>query len=120
MKKITCINIISMYCDKYMFLKTTDRNKFWAMEKCNRIGIPTTALDSSTPENVFRLLHEIGHCETYKQGQFKAQREYLATQWAIDKCKELNIEPHKEHDLWQNYIFSFTKAKDKSKYLLKW
>ena len=119
-KSLSCIDIIQLYQDKYNFIHTNKLNEFWAMERLFRIGIPEEVLNSKEPKYVFRVLHEIGHCETFHEKQFKVQREFLATQWAIDKCKELQIQPDKNHDLWQHYILQFTKAKDKSKYILKW
>lgn len=105
----------------YIYYSTDDKNDFWARSAIKRIGVPKELHNSSKNFDVFRLLHEIGHCETYKYGQYKVMREFLATQWAIEHCKEWGIKVNEEDkNLWQEYIYSFSKAKDKSKYQLDW
>ena len=39
----------------------------------------------------FELLHEIGHCENNNSSMRRCEEEFYATQWAIDRCKELNV-----------------------------
>lgn len=53
----------------------------------------------------FELFHEIGHIETTKNGMRRAEEEYYATCWAIDRFKEYNLtlEP-KTMMLFQWYI----------------
>ena len=53
----------------------------------------------------FDLLHEIGHIETTKAGMRRAESEYHATAWAIDRCAEYGIEvPEVTIRLYQEYI----------------
>lgn len=40
----------------------------------------------------FELLHEIGHCENNNSSMRRCEEEFYATQWAIDRCKELNVD----------------------------
>jgi len=105
---------------KYMFVPTVDIQSF----ACSNSGIIVLDINMWHNPNaffVFSILHEIGHCETYQKGQSKVKREYLATQWAIEHCKEYQIKLNsKQINAWQDYIYSFTKAKDKSKYELDW
>lgn len=121
MKHYQCIDIIKQYINKYVFIETDDEQSFWARERLHRIGIPKRAFYSEHPDDMFRLLHEIGHCEIF-DGRFnQATKEFKATQWAISHCKQYNIDVSQEHQqIWQDYIYSFTKAKDKTKYKLDW
>lgn len=53
----------------------------------------------------FDLLHEIGHIETTKSYMRRAEEEYTATVWAIEKCKEYGlIVPQKIIQDYQKYI----------------
>lgn len=121
MKKHTCIEIMKDY-NKYIYIKTIN-DKFYAMEKINRIGIPTLALESSNDLDTFRLLHEIGHCETFASYQTTAYREFLATQWAIDHSKYYGVDVDDYiKNLWQEYIYSFCidRLDNKFDYELDW
>lgn len=53
----------------------------------------------------FDLLHELGHIETHKSNMRRCESEYSATQWALDKAKELNLSiPDIVVELYQAYI----------------
>lgn len=123
MANITCYDLIQEYNSKYTFVFVKDSDtEFYSIQKLKRIGLPYICIHSKRDYDVFCLLHEIGHCETYKNKQFKVVREFLATQWAINNSQqyELNL-PEIEKKDWQEYIYSFSKAKDKqTKYLLNW
>lgn len=41
--------------------------------------------------STFDLFHEIGHIETNHSGMRRAEEEYYATAWAIDRFKEYGI-----------------------------
>ncbi len=56
-------------------------------------------------QSTFTLFHEIGHCMTTKSGMRRAEAEYYATVWAIDKAKEYGLEiPKKIIEEYQDYI----------------
>lgn len=56
-------------------------------------------------EATFELFHEIGHIETTKSWMRRAEEEYYATVWAIDRFKEYGLEvPEKEISGYQEYI----------------
>lgn len=56
-------------------------------------------------QSTFTLLHEVGHIETTKAGMRRAEEEYYATVWALDRCKEYGIiVPQKTIELYQSYI----------------
>ena len=121
MANMTIYNLIQLYSNKYIFIWTQKSSAFWSMQKYNRIGIPFELRNSKKSWDVFKLLHEIGHMETYKPNQTKAQREFLATQWAINHSSRNHIRLNSsEKNIWQEYIYSFTKRKDKSIYKLNW
>lgn len=41
--------------------------------------------------STFTLLHEIGHCENNNSSMRRCEQEFYATQWALDKCKEIGL-----------------------------
>lgn len=56
-------------------------------------------------ESTFTLFHEIGHIETTKSSMRRAESEYYATVWAIERFKEYGLDvPEKTLKLYQNYI----------------
>ena len=62
-------------------------------------------------QSTFTLLHEVGHIETTKSGMRRAEEEYYATVWALERCKEYGIiVPQKTIDLYQRYI-DYTKRR---------
>lgn len=42
-------------------------------------------------QSTFELLHEIGHIETTKSYMRRAEAEYYATIWAIQRCREYEL-----------------------------
>lgn len=55
--------------------------------------------------STFTLLHEVGHIENNTASMRRAEREYHATAWAIDRCKEYGLEiPAKIIEEYQRYI----------------
>ena len=56
-------------------------------------------------QSTFTLFHEIGHVETTKTSMRRAEREYYATVWAIEKCQEYGLEiPDEIINRYQEYI----------------
>lgn len=56
-------------------------------------------------KSTFTLLHEVGHIETTKSTMRRAEEEYFATIWALDRCKEYGIKvPEKIIKEYQDYI----------------
>ena len=56
--------------------------------------------------SLFTLLHEIGHCENNNSKMRRCEEEFYATQWALDKCKELKINvPDKIVEKYQRYVY---------------
>ena len=66
---------------------------------------------AASAEATFTLLHEIGHCENnsskiLNRGMRRCEEEYYATQWALDKCKELGIKvKDKTIEDYQSYVY---------------
>lgn len=57
--------------------------------------------------STFTLFHEIGHIETTKSTMRRAEAEYYATKWAMEKCKEYELEvPESIIEKYQKYIDS--------------
>ena len=75
----------------------------------------------SDEEDVFSLLHEIGHLEANTPDMSDYQKEYLATEWAIKHSKKYKITLTQEcMDDWDIYIKGFHKRSDGKKLALKW
>lgn len=56
-------------------------------------------------KSTFTLLHEVGHIETTKSRMRRAESEYFATVWAIERCKEYGLQiPDSIRKLYQDYI----------------
>lgn len=56
--------------------------------------------------STFTLLHEIGHCENNDSKMRRCEKEFYATQWALDRCKELKIEvPDSIIKRYQDYVY---------------
>lgn len=60
----------------------------------------------SSVASTFTLLHEIGHCENNNSKMRRCEEEYYATQWALDKCREYDIDvPSNIIKRYQKYIY---------------
>lgn len=60
----------------------------------------------SSLQCTFDLFHEIGHIETTKPSMRRAEEEYYATCWAIDRFKEYGLEiPERTLHVYQRYVF---------------
>lgn len=56
-------------------------------------------------QSTFTLFHEIGHCMTTKGWMRRAEEEFYATEWAIDRCKEYDLDvPQSIITEYQEYI----------------
>ena len=64
-------------------------------------------------QSTFTLLHEVGHIETTKAEMRRAEEEYYATIWALERCKEYGLKvPEKTIAVYQQYI-DYTKDRGK-------
>ena len=60
---------------------------------------------ANSVQSTFTLLHEVGHIETTRSWMRRAESEYHATMWALERCKEYGIEvPAKTIREYQDYI----------------
>jgi len=60
---------------------------------------------ANSVQSTFTLFHEIGHIETTKSYMRRAESEYYATIWAIEKFKEYGLMvPQKTLEDYQWYI----------------
>lgn len=60
----------------------------------------------SSSKATFELLHEIGHCETFKGWMRRCESEFYATQWALDRCKEYGVDvPDNLVENYQRYVY---------------
>lgn len=60
---------------------------------------------SSSIKSTFTLLHEVGHIETTKTSMRRAESEFYATKWALDRAKEYGLTiPDEIIKKYQDYI----------------
>ena len=56
-------------------------------------------------ESTFTLLHEVGHIETNHSGMRRAEEEFAATVWAVERAEEYGLTiPDRIIDEYQEYI----------------
>ena len=56
-------------------------------------------------QSTFTLLHEVGHIVNNNSKMRRAEEEYHATVWAIQKCREFGLNvPEKIRNEYQDYI----------------
>ena len=80
------------------------------------IVIEPDALIKPSAWDIFAFLHEIGHIMTNTTSMKRYEQEYLATQWAIDKAKEIGFDvPEKYITTYQNYIWKWRETSIKHK-----
>lgn len=61
-----------------------------------------------TDEDVFDILHEIGHIKTNLPGMKRCEEEFYATQWAIKEMKRYKFDiPLKRKREFQKYIWDW-------------
>ena len=66
--------------------------------------------------SLFAFLHEIGHILTNNTNQYRCVQEFLATQWAINKAKEIGFNvPNEYINSYQKYIYDWRKLCAKRK-----
>ena len=75
-------------------------------------------------DNIFEMLHEIGHILNNDNSMKKCEREYYATVWAIKQSKKykLNISDDCK-EMYQKYINSYTRNRktiSKADVVLHW
>ena len=70
--------------------------------------------DDLTPENLFDLLHEIGHLETNTEGMTRQEQEYFATEWALKRMKLYDFQlPQKRQREFDEYINGYSSRRNK-------
>ena len=63
-----------------------------------------------TDDNIFEMLHEIGHILNNDDTMKKCEREYYATVWAIKESKKYKLKISKEcKNMYQDYINGFAR-----------
>ena len=56
-------------------------------------------------QSTFTLFHEVGHCMTTKGWMRRAESEFYATKWAIERCNEYGLDvPQSIITSYQDYI----------------
>ena len=88
------------YNNRYCIFGSTGRTHAHIVERVVCKWTP-----SNTIQSTFTLFHEIGHIETTTSKMRRAEEEYYAKVWAIERCKEYGFEiPKKVIKEYQEYI----------------
>jgi len=92
-----------------------DNNKhddFHSYVNKKEVHLPKSIIANPTEWTLFAFMHEIGHIQTNVSNMKRCMQEYLATQWALDKSKEIGFAvPTIYISTYQNYIWRW---RDKS------
>ena len=76
----------------------------------NYIFLSNRIIESPTDDNLFELLHELGHIFNNDDSMRLCEEEYYATVWAIKESKKYKLKISKEcRTLYQNYINGFAR-----------
>lgn len=97
--------IMNDFKDEITLCFTKEKTPFCRYELKN-IYFRYEIYKNPTENDLFDLLHEIGHIKTNIVGMKRCEEEFFATQWAIDNMKKYNVTISK--DLlsdFQNYIW---------------
>lgn len=70
--------------------------------------------ETLTPENLFDLLHEVGHLETNTEGMTRQEEEYFATEWALQRMKLYDFRlPKARQRQFDDYINGYSSRRNK-------
>lgn len=70
--------------------------------------------ENLTPENLFDLLHEVGHLETNTEGMTRQEEEYFATEWALQRMKLYDFRlPKTRQKQFDDYINGYSSRRNK-------
>ena len=88
------------------------------------IFLSNKIIENPIDDNVFEMLHEIGHILNNSDSMKKCEREYYATVWAIKESKRyrLNISDDCKK-MYQNYINGYARNRktiSKANVVLVW
>lgn len=83
-------------------------DEFYSYIELNQIFIPEKTKHKQTEWSLFAFLHEIGHITTNKVEMRRYEKEYLATQWALEETKKMDFKvPKWIIDEYQKYIYEW-------------
>lgn len=89
------------------FVRTNSKRSF-CYPFLNFVVMYEEMYDNADIKALFDLLHEIGHIKTRNKKMLKWEEEAKATQWAINKCKELNISiPFYIQESFEEYVMDW-------------
>jgi hypothetical protein len=100
--------IVNKYKDKIIIIFYEGNSLCYRNNKI--IFLSNKIKDNPIDDNIFEMLHEIGHILNNDDSMKKCEREYNATVWAIKESKKyrLNISNNCKK-LYQNYINGFAR-----------
>lgn len=100
-------NIMEDFEDKIILCFTNEETPYCIYDLC-LIYFKYDVYKNPTENDLFDLLHEIGHIMTNKVGMKRCMEEYLATQWALDNSKKYNVKISKKRiQEFQDYIWKW-------------
>ncbi len=107
-----------VYLHNYLYLEYKDKAKiifdnvgedeFGCCLEQRIIIIPKVIKYKQSDWSLLSFLHEIGHLETNTPNMRRCVKEYLATQWALDKSKKIDFDVSSNYiSIYQNYIYEW-------------
>lgn len=105
------------YANQMFIIFGNDKDdEYYSMLESKIIMLPKQVLFNPTKWSLFAFLHEIGHIVTNTSNMKRYEQEYLATQWAINKAKEIDFKIPKNYiDTYQKYIYKWRETSIKHK-----
>lgn len=100
-------NIMNDFKDDVLLCFTNETTPY-CLYKIKHIYFKYEIYKNPDDEDLFDLLHEIGHIMTNKSGMKRCMEEFLATQWALDHMKLYKVNITKKRiEKFQNYILEW-------------
>ena len=119
---MTIDTIINKYKNKMMILFYEGDSLCYRENKI--IFLSNKIKENPVDDNIFEMLHEIGHILNNNNSMKKCEREYYATVWAIKESKKYNLNISNNcKRLYQNYINSYVRNRktiSRADVVLKW
>ena len=105
---------IDIYLDYFLTISMIfdTSNDYYSYIQSKEIHLPKRIIENYfkniTEWDLFAFFHEIGHIETNTTKMKRYYQEYLATEWAVKKSKEIGFKPSdKILKTYQNYIWKW-------------
>ena len=104
---LSCKKIKEKIFKDYPWIKF-ERSTFGSQERDGVVYLADDDYDPKTMVDLFNILHEIGHAFTSEPEDSRAEREWMATMWAIFHMKRYGIKiPEWRKENFQDDIYKW-------------